>query len=165
MADTTNSADFGDTNAVMARVATVISGMLDTENKSNFDAYVRRASDWTMNAELMRGLGKTYDEPKPVAPYVVHMNFKHDDNGTIIGWEEVTVGPERVGPPVQDVAPLPPPHPAGTVVLGKNFFGKYWAVGPGDTFPVDETTPMQPDGHTYNKIGAPVGPGWYLQLS
>jgi len=43
--------------------------------------------------------------------------------------------------------------------------GKWYQALKGDTFPSGMTTPPQPDGHTYEKFGAPVGPGWYLQVS
>lgn len=42
--------------------------------------------------------------------------------------------------------------------------GKWFQALKGDTFPNGMTTPPQPDGHTYEKFGAPVGPGWYLQV-
>jgi hypothetical protein len=42
---------------------------------------------------------------------------------------------------------------------------KWYTALVGDTFPSGMTTPPQPDGHTYEKFGAPVGPGWYLQVS
>jgi hypothetical protein len=43
--------------------------------------------------------------------------------------------------------------------------GKWFQALKGDTFPNGMTTPPQPDGHTYEKFGAPVGTGWYLQVS
>jgi len=42
---------------------------------------------------------------------------------------------------------------------------KWYSALPGDTFPNGKTTPIQPDGHEYEKFGAPVGWGWYLQTS
>ncbi|MBZ5618577.1 MAG: hypothetical protein LAQ69_07625 [Acidobacteriia bacterium] len=55
--------------------------------------------------------------------------------------------------------------PKNVIDVGVNFFGKWFSVGPHDTFPSGMTTPPQADGHTYEKFAAPVGPGWYLQVS
>jgi hypothetical protein len=70
-------------------------------------------------------------------------------------------------PPLPNsVTPVDPSTlPKNMIVLGKNFYGKWFAVGPYDTFPVGMTTPPQADGHMYEKFGAPVGPGWYLQVA
>jgi hypothetical protein len=75
--------------------------------------------------------------------------------------------------PVCDMPPLPfyaagnaaPVKVANTIDVGKLITGKWYTVGADDTFPVGMTTPPQADGHTYEKYGAPVGPGWYLQVS
>ncbi len=75
--------------------------------------------------------------------------------------------------PIRPMPPIPPSVmpvdpstlPKNMIVLGKNFYGKWFSVGPNDTFPVGMTTPPQPDGHMYEKFGAPVGPGWYLQVA
>jgi hypothetical protein len=42
---------------------------------------------------------------------------------------------------------------------------KWYSVGPLDGTPSGFITPPQADGHTYQKFGAPVGAGWYLQVS
>jgi hypothetical protein len=55
--------------------------------------------------------------------------------------------------------------PKNVIVIGTNFYGKWYSVGPNDTFPVGMSTPPQADGHVYEKFGAPVGPGWYLQVA
>ena len=52
-----------------------------------------------------------------------------------------------------------------TIDIGRNIGGKWFSVGPRDTMPSGATTPPQADGHVYEKYGAPVGAGWYLQLS
>ena len=74
--------------------------------------------------------------------------------------------------PVCDMPPLPfyaagntaPVKVANTIEVGRNITGKWYSVGPNDTFPSGMTTPPQPDGHVYEKFGAPVGAGWYLQV-
>jgi hypothetical protein len=76
--------------------------------------------------------------------------------------------------PVCDMPPLPSynggnPQPNTTpnmiMIGGQNGNTKWFSALKGDTFPSGLTTPPQPDGHTYEKFGAPVGPGWYLQVS
>lgn len=58
------------------------------------------------------------------------------------------------------------PKPLNVIDIGKSINGtKWYSVGPMDTFPLGMTTPPQTDGHTYQKFGAPVGAGWYLQVS
>ena len=75
--------------------------------------------------------------------------------------------------PVCDMPPLPfyaagnqpPVKVPNTIDVGNLITGKWYTVAADDTFPVGMTTPPQADGHTYEKFGAPVGPGWYLQVS
>jgi hypothetical protein len=52
------------------------------------------------------------------------------------------------------------------ILIGRqNGNTKWYTALSGDTFPSGMTTPPQPDGHMYEKFGAPVGPGWYLQVN
>ena len=52
-----------------------------------------------------------------------------------------------------------------TIDIGKNICGKWYSVGPLDSFPAGMETPPQADGHTYEKFNAVVGAGWYLQVA
>jgi hypothetical protein len=61
--------------------------------------------------------------------------------------------------------PQPNTVPNMIMIGGQNGNTKWYTALKGDTFPSGMTTPPQPDGHTYEKFGAPVGPGWYLQVS
>jgi hypothetical protein len=58
-------------------------------------------------------------------------------------------------------APVKVPN---TIDIGKNITGKWFSVGPLDTFPSGLVTPPQGDGHEYEKFSAVVGAGWYLQV-
>jgi hypothetical protein len=64
--------------------------------------------------------------------------------------------------------PAPSAKPAGVIDVGHLISGKWFSVGQADTFPVGMTTPptTSEDGTsgTFAKYGAPVGPGWYLQV-
>jgi len=61
--------------------------------------------------------------------------------------------------------PQPNTQPNMILIGAQNGNSKWFTALKGDTFPSGMTTPPQPDGHTYEKFGAPVGPGWYLQVS
>ena len=89
-----------------------------------------------------------------------------DDNG--YQW------PTESDVPVCDVPPLPvyvagnPPinKVAGVILMTPAVEGSpYRSAMPGDTFPSGTTTPVQPDGHTYLKMGWPGFPGHYVQVS
>lgn len=75
--------------------------------------------------------------------------------------------------PICDTPPVPSynggiPQPNTTpnmIMIGaQNGNTKWYTALKGDTFPSGMTTPPQADGHEYEKFGAPVGPGWYLQV-
>jgi len=55
------------------------------------------------------------------------------------------------------------------IMLGNRINGKWFQALKGDTFPNGQTTPpiTSADGvaGTFEKFGAPVGPGWYLQVN
>ena len=61
--------------------------------------------------------------------------------------------------------PQPNSTPNMIMIGGQTPGTKWFTALKGDTFPSGMVTPPQPDGHVYEKYGAPVGPGWYLQLS
>jgi len=57
-----------------------------------------------------------------------------------------------------------------TIDVGKCIGGKWFSVGPKDTFQAGNATPpntVSEDGVTgsFEKYGAPVGAGWYLQVA
>ena len=59
--------------------------------------------------------------------------------------------------------------PANVIHVGHAISGRWFTAGPGDTFANGMTTPpvTSDDGVTgiFEKFGAPVGNGWYLQQS
>jgi hypothetical protein len=71
------------------------------------------------------------------------------------------------GPAVAANADNPPVNTIPNMIMmgGQNGSTMWWSALAGDTFPSGMTTPPQPDGHTYEKFGAPVGSGWYLRVS
>jgi len=83
----------------------------------------------------------------------------------------------QTGPPVFTLPdPLPTyaagipaaVHNDGSIRIGPRNGGPnslWFNALAGDGFPSGMVTPVQPDGHAYQKFGTPFGWGWYLQLS
>ena len=104
--------------------------------------------------------------PSPPVQYVVS---KPDAEG----FQWPVIDPD--GAPVCAMPPIPvdmtgsKPKVPNTIEVGKNISGKWFQVGPDDTFAPGMTTPpvTSADGvrGTFEKYAAPVGAGWYLQLS
>lgn len=70
-------------------------------------------------------------------------------------------------PPPYNGGIQPPNKTPGVILMGpENPANPKWRTAlPGDTWPSGQETPVQGDGHKYIKFGAPVGAGWYLQIS
>jgi hypothetical protein len=140
------------------------------------------ASSTEMVARLNRDLKFRYDSA--YADYVANM-----ESGGFVPEERRTPpqppGAWELAPPNADgfvfyqigttpICDTPPvatynggnPQPNTTpnmIMIGKQSGNTKWYTAlKGDTFPSGMTTPPQDDGHTYEKFGAPVGPGWYL---
>lgn len=87
---------------------------------------------------------------------------------TVEGFVFYEIGSTPVCPagPVVFYAGGPAPAKvANTIDVGKLITGKWYSVGPLDTFPSGSVTPPQADGHEYEKFSAVVGAGWYLQVA
>lgn len=131
-------------------------------NENLKSIYLTAFSNWSINVNA--GRIPNTDPPQPPLGYTVGAP---DKNG--FQW------PELGTDPVCDMPPLPEDHftPVtkipNTIDIGHNIGGKWFSVGPHDTFPAGQVTPPIPDAsgavHTYEKYGAPVGAGWYLQLT
>jgi hypothetical protein len=125
-------------------------------------------ANWALSVNAGRIPNTNY--PVPPMAYVVGAP---DASG--FQWPVVGTSPVCAVPPIPADIFTPPAHvPAGTIDVGHSIGGKWFAVGPMDTFPVDgpsggETPPVPNEGdptlHTYQKYSAPVGAGWYLQTS
>jgi hypothetical protein len=124
--------------------------------------YLTAFNNWKISVDAGR-LPNT-NPPQPPAGYVISAP---DQNG--FQWPEVGSTPVCDVPPIPDDHFTPVEKVPNTIDIGKNIGGKWFSVGPHDTFPCGSTTPPIPDDsgvlHTYEKYGAPVGAGWYLQLS
>jgi hypothetical protein len=139
--------------------STVMVAQLNNNLKS---IYLTAFNNWTISVDA--GRIPNTNPPNPPTAYVVS---KPDANG--FQW------PVPGTDPVCDMPPIPEDHftvvpkVPNTIHVGHTIGGEWFSVGDGDTFPSGMKTPPIPDStgvlHTYEKYGAPVGPGWYLQLS
>ena len=90
-----------------------------------------------------------------------------DENGFVfyqVGKTQVV--PTPFPPPYNGGNPQPNKAP-GVIVMGPpQVNNPMWHTAlSGDTWPSGMETGVQSDGHNYIKFGAPVGAGWYLQIS
>jgi hypothetical protein len=129
--------------------------------------YLTAFNNWKISVDAGR-ISNT-NPPKPPNGYVVSVP---DANG--FQWPVLGNGPVCAMPPIPEdhslsqaeiYAALPP----NTIDIGRNIGGKWFSVGEKDTFAAGGITPPIPDAagvlHTYEKYGALIGRGWYLQLS
>ena len=125
--------------------------------------YLGAFNNWKGNVEA--GRIPNTDPPKPPKAYVVSKPDAYGFQWPVLGTD-----------PVCDMPPIPedrltprPKAPDNNIDVGHHISGAWFSVGPDDTFPSGMTTPPIPDAtgalHTYQKFGAPVGPGWYLRVS
>jgi len=127
-------------------------------NQSLTSIYLGAFDNWKTSVDA--GRINNSNPPQPPVGYVVITGAD--------GFAQIVLGKDPVCamPPIPEDQLTPkPPSPPNTIDIGANIFGKWYSVGSRDTFAVGMTTPPMPDGHTYEKYGAPVGPGWYLQVS
>jgi|SRR5579872_1013416 len=164
--NTLTSADFSLAAAQANQLASsqIMVAQMNTNLKT---IYLTAFNNWKISVDA--GRIPNTDPPQPPKGYVVS---SPDANG--FQW------PVPGNDPVCDVPPIPEDHSLtqqqiqaaltpNTIDIGKNIGGKWFSVGPKDTFGVGQTTPPIPDVdgsfHTYEKYGAAVGAGWYLELS
>lgn len=148
-----------DTSLAAAQANVLASSTAQREhlNSELKNRYYRDFANWKISVDA----GRIPNTHPPAVPF--GYDLVKDDEGFTF--------PELGKTPVCDPLPVPEdmftpkPRVPNTIEIGHLIFGKWYSVGPSDTFPAGMTTPPQPDGHTYEKFGAPVGPGWYLQVT
>src|SRR5271165_6241329 len=124
--------------------------------------YLTAFNNWKISVDA--GRIPNTNPPQPPKAYVVS---GPDANG--FQWPVTGTNPVCDVPTIPVDHFTPPAKVPNTIDVGKSIGGNWFSVGPADTFPVGQTTPPIPDStgalHSYEKYGAPVGPGWYLQVS
>jgi hypothetical protein len=161
---TTLSVDQTSLSAVQANILASSTQMVAHLNADLKLRYLSAFADYVTNMES--GEVIPVDRQAPPKPPNAWELCPPDINGLV--WYQVGTTP------ICDMPPLPfyaggnsQPNTLPNVIMigGQNGNTKWYSALKGDTFPSGMITPPQPDGHTYEKFGAPVGPGWYLQVS
>lgn len=112
------------------------------------------------------GATLTPDRQVPPVPPMAWELTPPDVNGLVFYQQGNTpVCPQGAAVPYAAGNAQPNTLPNVIMIGGQNGNTKWYSALKGDTFPNGMVTPPQPDGHAYEKFGAPVGPGWYLQVS
>lgn len=139
--------------------STIMVALINGNLKSN---YLTAFNNWKISVDA--GRIPNTNPPKPPKAYVVSAP---DSNG--FQWMEPGTEPVCDMPPLPDDVFTPVVKTPNTIDIGRNIGGKWFSVGSHDTFPPGSTTPPIPDAngvpHMYEKYAAPVGAGWYLQVS
>jgi hypothetical protein len=149
---------------VQANLAASALAYVDFHNRQNQSLYDAAVVFFNQNA----GSGALGQNPvPPVAPFRIVYVPANGPQG-FGGWDFSTVRLTPT-PPLTvytgGVNAQPNTEPNVIMIGARDGSTNWFTALKGDTFPNGKTTPTQLDGHTYEKFGAPVGPGWYLQVS
>lgn len=164
ISSTTPSADLTSIEAARANIlasSTYMVARLDADLKTR---YLSAFADYVAN--MTSGGFVPEDRRTPPKPPNAWELAPPDDDGFV--WYQVGTTLVCNQPPTPSYNagnPQPNTQPNVIMIGGQNGTTKWYTAMKGDTFPSGMTTPPQADGHTYEKFGAPVGPGWYLQVS
>lgn len=149
--------------AVQLAVISSIQSQISRQNTQAKQNFTGACSDWTLGATHSRELGLTL-APKPVPALLQVMNTAQKDKDSPVYVWMTDGAPVGTCP---DLAPLPPPPPAGNVAIGAHLYGNYWAALPTDTVTIDgaEVTGTSSDGISgrWRKVMYPFG-GWWLKI-
>jgi hypothetical protein len=161
---TTPSADLTTLEAAQANILASSTELVKRLNADLKTRYLSGFADYVAN--MTSGGFVPEDRRTPPKPPNAWELAPPDKDGFV--WYQIGTTPVCDMPPVPTYnAGNPQPNTVPNMILiGKqNGNTKWYTALKGDTFPSGMTTPPQADGHTYEKFGAPVGPGWYLQVS
>jgi hypothetical protein len=145
--------------------AAVLAGSISQVAFLNLDR-VTRCDGAIRNFNLNMASGQAgVNSTPPVAPFAWELAPPNQDG--FVFYQISTVKKLVCNVPISTFNAGAPqaPKPPNVIDVGPAIFGKWHSVGPNDTFPPGMTTPPMADGALYQKFGAPVGPGWYLQVN
>jgi hypothetical protein len=114
---------------------------LDFQNQKALIAYDAAVSNWLINAERMRELGKE-QPPKPVQPRRQLFRSVYDE-ATDIVWVWTELG-APMGQPCPDLLPLIPDPPVGTPKIGPHQYANLFSCLRGDTMPIGARVEVPP---------------------
>jgi hypothetical protein len=155
-----------DPDSLSAAQANILASSEENVRRLNVDLvkrYLALFADYVAN--MTSGGFVPPERQIPPSPPMAWQLAAPDADGFV--WYEVGSTPACPQPPTPAYNhdnPQPNTVPNMIMIGGQNGNTAWYTALKGDTFPSGMTTPPQPDGHTYEKFGAPVGPGWYLQL-
>lgn len=138
-------------------------GMVKLLNSDLITRYMSAYNDYVANMQS-GGVVPVERRTPPVPPNGWQLAAPTADGFVFyeIGTTPVCAAGPAVGYIGGNVAPV---KAANIIDVGKNITGKWFSVGPLDTFTSGMETPPQADGHVYEKYSAVVGAGWYLQVA
>jgi len=155
-----------DETSLSAAQANILASSTENVRRLNADMKTRYLSGFADYVANMQSGGFVPEERRtPPTPPKAWQLAAPDTDGFVfyeIGQTPVCDMPPAVNYSGGITAPV---KVANTIDVGKLITGKWYSVGPLDTFASGQETPPQADGHTYEKFSAVVGAGWYLQLS
>ncbi|HLK63671.1 MAG TPA: hypothetical protein VKU19_09535 [Bryobacteraceae bacterium] len=149
--------------AAQANVLANSKAMVAKLNADLITIYHSAYADYVTNMQSGQNVPAERRNP-PVPPMAWEVAPPNSDGFQFYQIGTTPVCPEGPAVPCNYDNPQPNSQP-NVIMIGVLITGKWYQALKGDTFPSGMTTPPQPDGHTYEKFGAPVGPGWYLQVS
>jgi hypothetical protein len=125
--------------------------------------YLNKFKSWAQS--VSNGFSPNTDPPQPPMAFEPTV-----DSASGFTFPELGKTPVCAMPPVPNMPPVPPVLVPNTISVGAHIVsdatGKWFSVGPTDTFGPGLTTPpvTSADGvtGTFEKFGSPFGGGWYF---
>jgi hypothetical protein len=141
--------------ANILRSSTIMVASLNADLKNR---YLSAFNDWCISVNA----GKI-DNTNPPKPPMAYELAPPDENGFV--WYQISkTTPVCDMPPVPDSKLNVPEPPAGTIDLGADLGGGWYAAGPHDRV-APGTIITLPNGLKLQKVGFFMGNGWYQKVS
>lgn len=159
--------------ATVRRHAQAMADFVNHQNQKRLDTQML-----DRNANMESGVGpNSVAPPIPIGSILTVVFEPSDTEFGYASWGDDPKGRRLVSsvtPDILNLGSIPVAHPPQMVIHLGNQIGntKWYSIGPDDTFPLGMTTPPQPDGHVYERVGSAMGTnvatgintGWYLQV-
>jgi len=164
---TTLSADLTSLTAAQANILASSTAMVKRLNDDLKSRYLSAFADYVAN--MQSGGFVPEDRRVPPKPPNAWELAPPNSDGFIFYQVGTTPVCDQPPPPYYAAGNPQPNTVPNMIMIGNRITGKWFQALKGDTFPNGQMTPpiTSADGvaGTFEKFGAPVGPGWYLQVS